>query len=566
MGVRNTLYDAGVVSVSCASAGNCAAGGYYRGGSEAFVVSERNGRWARAVEVPGLGALNADGNAQVASVSCGSPADCLAGGYYSDRSLHGQGFVVSLRHGVWDRAAEVPGLGALNSGAVNQILSVSCVSAGNCAAGGFYYGGAFVVSQRRGSWGRAVGLGLPDFGGAQVSSISCASAGNCSAGGYYSDRSNHPQGFVVSERNGEWSRAVEVPGLGALNADGNAQVVSVSCGSPGNCLAGGFYRNRSDLSQGFVVSERNWGWGRAIGVPGLGTLSTGGNTQVNSVSCGSAGNCAAVGSYPGRYGYPHGFVVSERNGVWSRAIAVRGPKALNQSNGASVGSVSCASPGNCMAGGSYLNHSGQEQDLVISQRDGAWGAAIDVPGPSTFNTAGSAAISAVSCASAGNCVAVGGYELRHGQGEGFIVSERNGAWHGAFEVPGLAALNTGGNAQIFSVSCASPGNCAAAGSYAAPTRSLNDSHGFVVSERNGVWGRAVEVPGPHTFAAYGHGGGSAQVNSVSCGSADNCAAGGSYGYPLGYGGLGFAVSERNGVWHQAFEILAPEAAVTRRPG
>ncbi|HEX2322792.1 MAG TPA: hypothetical protein VHJ18_27770 [Streptosporangiaceae bacterium] len=42
--------------------------------------------------------------------------------------------------GPWGRAIEVPGLGALNKGAdaidVSGVSSFSCASAGNCAAGG----------------------------------------------------------------------------------------------------------------------------------------------------------------------------------------------------------------------------------------------------------------------------------------------------------------------------------------------------------------------------------------------------------------------------------------------
>jgi hypothetical protein len=72
----------------------------------------------------------------------------------------------------------------------------------------------------------------------------------------------------------------------------------------------------------------------------------------------------------------------------------------------------------------------------------------------------------VSCASAGNCAAVGGYLDGHGYGQGFVVSERRGAWHRAIEVPGLGALNTGGDAGVRAVSCASPWTCAAVGYYA----------------------------------------------------------------------------------------------------
>jgi hypothetical protein len=54
---------------------------------------------------------------------------------------------------------------------------------------------------------------------------------------------------------GTWGKAQEVPGLGTLNAGGVAEVVSVSCGSVGNCSAGGFYTDASGGQQAFVVSE-----------------------------------------------------------------------------------------------------------------------------------------------------------------------------------------------------------------------------------------------------------------------------------------------------------------------
>jgi hypothetical protein len=44
-------------------------------------------------------------------------------------------------------------------------------------------------------------------------------------------------------------------------------------------------------------------------------------------------------------------------------------------------------------------------------------------------------------------------------------SEVGGAWGTAVEVPGTAALNQGGYAEIYSVSCASAGHCSAGGIY-----------------------------------------------------------------------------------------------------
>jgi hypothetical protein len=52
----------------------------------------------------------------------------------------------------WHNAIEVPGSAALNKGGVARVYSLSCPSAGNCSAGGFYQEGsgrsqAFVANE-----------------------------------------------------------------------------------------------------------------------------------------------------------------------------------------------------------------------------------------------------------------------------------------------------------------------------------------------------------------------------------------------------------------------------------
>jgi hypothetical protein len=276
--------------------------------------------------------------------------------------------------GTWHRAIEVPGSGALNKGGTASVSSVSCRSAGNCTAGGSYRDGsghfqAFVVSERNGSWGKAIevpGSGTLNAGGdAELSSVSCASAGNCAAGGFYTDGSNHQQAFVASEKNGTWHTAIEVPGSGTLNAWGYASVESVSCASAGNCAAGGYYTDGPNSRQAFVVGEKNGTWGKAQLVTGLGPLGV--FAGVNSVSCASAGNCAAGGDSTDGSSHFQAFVVSEQNGTWRTAIEVPGSGALNQGGSASVNSVSCAPAGNCAAGGNYTDSSGRQQSFVVSQ-------------------------------------------------------------------------------------------------------------------------------------------------------------------------------------------------------
>jgi len=445
------------------------------------------GSWGTATEVPGLGALNKGGAAQVTSESCGSAGNCAAGGNYRDR--HGlQGFVAVERHGVWGQAIEVPGLAALNKGGDAELNSVSCASAGSCAAGGRYldrHGNqqGFVAVERHGRWGTATevpGLAALNTGEeafAGVVSVSCASAGSCAAGGNYDDR-HGGQGFVAVERHGRWGTAIEVPGLAALNKGGDAGVVSVSCASPGSCAAGGFYTDRRGDRQGFVAVERHGRWRTAIEVPGLAALNTGGYAEVNSVSCGSAGSCAAGGDYAGHDG--RGFVAVERNGRWGRAIEVPGLGALDKGRQASVVSVSCAPAGSCAAGGSYTDRArhGRSQGFVAVERNGRWGTATAVPGLAALNTGGYAEVNSVSCAPAGTCAAGGDYADRRGQ-QGFVAVERNGRWGTATAVPGLAALNTGGGAAVNSVSCAPAGTCAAGGDY---TDRHGHDQGFVVSQ------------------------------------------------------------------------------------
>ena len=125
--------------------------------------------------------------------------------------------------------------------------------------------------------------------------------------------------------------------------------------------------------------------------------------------------------------------------------------------------MSCASAGNCAAGGDYLDSSGNQQAFVVNETSGTWRTAEEVPGTAALNTGGIAQTAAVSCASAGNCSAGGDYTGSHVQA--FVVNETSGIWRTAEEVPGAAALNAGGGGETLSVSCASASSCSAGGQY-----------------------------------------------------------------------------------------------------
>jgi hypothetical protein len=402
----------------------------------------------------------------------------------------------------------------------SAILSVSCARAGSCSAGGYFTdrrGGTqgFVLSEAHGGWDKP--RAISRLGG--VETVSCASAGNCSAGGVGA--------YIIDEVNGRWGKARPVPGLAALDGGGRAEVTSVSCASRGNCSAGGFYLNASETtSQAFVVSEVRGQWTNALQVPDAGALNAGGNAQVTAVSCASAGNCSAIGSYSDGQ-YNQGFVVNEEAGAWSPAQQVPGLGALAV-RGVAIDSLSCASAGNCGAGGQYLDARYQSHGFVINEAGGSWANAQQVPGLDAIGLP--SAVSAMSCASAGYCSAGGFASSR-----GIVVSEVNGRWRTAQRMPGLRGL--GAQLVVGVISCTSAGSCAASGSeYKGP---------FVVSEVRGRWGRSRLLMTP------GHAG---AMNSVMCASAGNCSGGGSY--LDGHTSLhAFVVTEKGGHWGRVRKVF-----------
>jgi hypothetical protein len=301
-----------------------------------------------------------------------------------------------------------------------------------------------------------------------------------------------------------------VPGTAGLNAGGNAELVAVSCGAAGTCAASGFYTDGSGQEQAFVVTELKGRWRRAVEVPGTAALNAGGNAHAYSVSCAAPGSCATGGNYLDGSGRERAFVATYSDGRWHRAIEAPGT--------AGIDTVSCTVTGSCTAGGSYLDSSGRERPLVLTELKGRWH--FEAPGTAVLNEGGNAYLLSVSCAAAGSCAAGGGYEDRSGHYQALAVTEVKGRWGKTFEVPGTAVLNKGGDASISSVSCSVAGSCVAVGNY---TDESDGSQAFIVTEAKGRWAKAIEVPGTAALNKGGH----ASVYSVSC-AAGTCAAGGSY--------------------------------------
>lgn len=456
-------------------------------------------------------------------------------------------------HG-WGQAAEVPGLGALNQGGNAGISAISCGAAGDCSAGGSYtdaggHQNAYLADETQGSWQQATvvpGLApLNQGASASLGALSCATADGCAAGGSYTDAGGHVEGFVVSRSGSSWGQAAQIPGLSQLNKGGSAGVGSMSCVSAGNCAAGGSYTNQTDHQQVFVVAEKNGSWGQAAQIPGLGQLDAGNGIGLGALSCGAAGNCSAGGYYTNGAGDRQGFVASETGGVWHKAVEVPGLGALNKYGMAGVTSVSCPAAGDCAAGGFYAGGcdcggNPPAVPFVVSETSGNWGRAREIPDDPNAGDYGET--TSVSCASAGNCTAGGFYSDGSQAGcctQVFVDTETGGSWGNTQEVPGSGALGAGDGDSLAQVSCATDGACAAGGYYTGVSGDVDDA--WVDSGSGGNWANAQEVPGTAALNQQ-----NAFLNVVSCTGNGACGAGGTYTDAAGHTQVFVVSGKRSG--------------------
>lgn len=438
----------------------------------------------------------------------------------------------------WGTAITVPGIAALNNGN-SQVTSMSCPAAGGCTAIGTYQrqgNRIFVTDETGGTWGNAEqlpGMATLNKGNVflTVDQVSCGRPGNCVAGGGYTDASDHGQGWLATETGGVWHAAHAVSGLAALNQGGAAQVTAVSCPArtSGDCTAAGYYNTAGQKDQlGFVISEQGGKWGTLAQIPGQSMLSGEGTfigINVSSLSCapGAAGNCAVSGSYDGTGPSIQAFVADSASGVWADAEEIPGTAALNSGGYAWGTSVWCPSAGDCSLGGFYSG-AGQ-QGFVAQQSGGVWADAEPIPGLAAFNAGGLAQVGSLSCASAGNCAATGVYANSSVELLAFVVTETNGVWGDAEDVPGVATLGhlvqtDSGN----SVSCWSAGQCSVGGSYSSDTTAGFYMDTFVANQASGTWQTAQEVPGTAALNT----GNNATTYTVSCAPGGSCALGGDY--------------------------------------
>jgi hypothetical protein len=174
-------------------------------------------------------------------------------------------------------------------------------------------------------------------------------------------------------------------------------------------------------------------------------------------------------------------------------------------------------------------------------------------------------MSALSCASGGDCGAIGTYDDALGDTQGLLLTETAGAWKpgvkaqlpaGAADVP-LKAGNGGG---LVDIACPAAGDCTAVGRY---TDSTAVDHGLLLTESHGHWQRGTRLVLPLNAVAARkpkHGiTDDLGLTSVSCSSVGNCVAVGNYETNAEVWEA-MIVTEIRGRWSRAIEAPVPAGA------
>jgi hypothetical protein len=241
----------------------------------------------------------------------------------------------------------------------------------------------------------------------------------------------------------------------------------VACTGQATCLAVGYYTDTADRLEPMAATENRGRWSRAVALslPANASRTVEQRAFLESVACQRKGYCTAVGDYVERSGNNATMAITESGGRWRRPVEIKPPRGASPADGADLSSVSCTGPRSCIAVGYYDS---AIKAMAASESAGRWARAQAVSAlPPKADATQPYTLSAVSCAKAGDCVAVGSYTDKAGTERIWMVSESAGHWVRPRQIllPANAATGALSDAAAFGVDCTASGYCAADGLY-----------------------------------------------------------------------------------------------------
>ncbi len=375
------LYFDSLSAVSCPSASYCVAVGGYTDTSkdnEGVLLTWSGKAWTAAQAPLPANALpdeTSDPGNYVSGVSCVSASYCVAVGSYVTTDDTLEGLLLTWSGGAWT-ATEAP----LPPNAISQpsvsLPAISCSSTTSCVAVGDYEdtSGDFdglLLTWSGGAW-TATEAPLPANGRADSSviGVSCPSASSCVAvGNYHETTYGELEGLLLSWSGGAWT-ATEAP-LPPNAADDSspdytsqsATVSGVSCPSISYCTADGTYVDKSEGSDGVLLTWSGGAWSASQApLPANGGGYTG-SPYYFGMSCPSTSYCVATGTYDSNASAAEGALLTWSGGAWTAAEA---PLPANATSTPGLSGVSCATASYCVAVGAYSDSSENEDSLLLT--------------------------------------------------------------------------------------------------------------------------------------------------------------------------------------------------------
>ncbi len=354
-------------------------------------------------------------------------------------------------------------------------LSVSCVTAHDC----WSVGGGPALHWNGSRWS-AVSYPLP-AGTRQengLNAVSCTARSNCwGVGSVYADDYGPVLNDAVRWNGHSWVSAETPNPAGTSDHYDRSSLEAVSCVSASSCWAVGTSRSADGPT---LIEALRWNGSGWSTVPTPEPAGTTGLTQdynavpsdndLHAISCLSRSDCWAVGTYE-----PSGDLTGANNGLspasfnlalhwnghgWSVSPTPQ-PAAAKPGDFNNLTGVWCVSRADCWAVGVTGFADNEEEGVRTSVNEifhwsgNRWSAAR-APQPGGTKPNGDNALTAITCASAKSCLAVGGYGASSAKN---LVLRWDGTRWSKIRIPNRPTDYE----QLGGVSCTSSTNCWATG-------------------------------------------------------------------------------------------------------
>jgi hypothetical protein len=221
----------------------------------------------------------------------------------------------------------------------------------------------------------------------------------------------------------------------------------------------GVYSNALRSFQGLLLTGHGSSWS-ATKAPVPPGFATDPDPDLTDVGCASATVCLATGSYLDSSGNEQGLLLARHGASWSASKAPR-PAGAAAGQPASLVGVACPAAA-CVAVGQYTASSGSTQGLLLTGSRSSWSAAR-APLPAGAAASKNADLSYVACPVAASCVAAGTYTGASGNQPGLLLTRHGSSWTASqAPLPAGAPLSA---APTFSALACVAASCVVTGSY-----------------------------------------------------------------------------------------------------